>query len=336
MTDSMLADSIGTLLAEQCTPAVVRTIEAGGPATDLWQRIVDSGFPDALVPENAGGAALGLRDVLPVFSACGRFALPLPLAPTMLVRAFLASAGRDVPDGPVTFALATPAVDGRSLTCASVPYGAVSEWVLAAAPTEAWLLRVADARVTPTGIHASLETRLDFAHLPSGASAIAHDIDWRLPGAVAFAAQMAGAMERIFEMTLRHANDRVQFGRPIGRFQAIQQQVSVMAEYVAAARMAAAIGTGTGSWLPSPLAAAVAKSRTSEAVPTVVATAHAVHGAIGITAEFDLQLFTRRLHEWRRAFGAETFWNERLGTAMLDSRHDTTVAFIRDTVPGNA
>lgn len=336
MTDSMLADSIATLLADQSTPAAVRAIEAGGAASALWQQIADSGFPDALVPENAGGAGLGLREVLPVFTACGRFALPLPLAQTMLARAFLAEAGRELPDGPITFALATRAGGGGPLACPSVPYGAVSEWVLAITPDEAWLLRVADGQVTPTGIHASLESRLDFAQLPPGTTRIPHDIDWLVPGAAAFAAQMAGAMERIFEMTLQHANDRVQFGRPIGRFQAIQQQVSVMAEYVAAARMAAEIGADTDTWIPAPLAAAIAKSRTSEAVPTVTATAHAVHGAIGITAEFDLQLFTRRLHEWRRAFGAETFWNERLGTAMLESGHDSTVAFIRDTLPGSA
>ena len=52
-----------------------------------------------------------------------------------------------------------------------------------------------------------------------------------------------------------------------------------------------------------------------EAATRVAATAHAVYGAIGISEEHDLQLFTRRLHEWRLADGSETYWNRLLGAA---------------------
>ena len=148
-------------------------------------------------------------------------------------------------------------------------------------------------------------------------------------GAVVVAGQIVGALERTLEMTLAFANDRVQFGRPIGKFQAIQHQLAVMAEQVAAARMAAQVGCQSAGALPHPARAAVAKSRASEAAGIVAPMAHAIHGAIGITAELDLQLFTRRLHLWRAECGSETFWNRQLGGALLASDAPLALDYLR-------
>ena len=81
-----------------------------------------------------------------------------------------------------------------------------------------------------------------------------------------------------------------------------------MAQHVAAAGIAAELAFSGEGCVPARLAAAIAKARTSMAVPLVASTAHALHGAIGITEEYDLQLYTRRLHEWRMADGSETSW----------------------------
>lgn len=126
-------------------------------------------------------------------------------------------------------------------------------------------------------------------------------------------------MNRVFAMTLQYANDRSQFGKPIGKFQAIQQQLAVMAEQVAAATVAAELGFDAAGTVPDSLRAAMAKARTSEAVTSIAATAHAVHGAIGVTQEYDLQLFTRRMHEWRIAHGSEQYWNRAIGETLLAS-----------------
>jgi alkylation response protein AidB-like acyl-CoA dehydrogenase len=74
------------------------------------------------------------------------------------------------------------------------------------------------------------------------------------------------------------------------------------------------------------MASAVAKARASEAAQWVAAAAHALHGAIGITADHDLQLYTRRLHEWRMAHGSEDHWHRRIGVALLESA-DSAAAF---------
>jgi acyl-CoA dehydrogenase len=126
---------------------------------------------------------------------------------------------------------------------------------------------------------------------------------------------------------LRYAAERKQFGRPLGDFQAIQHQLAVMAEQVVSAQVAARIGMSGTDF--DPLRVATAKARTSEASHQVCAIAHAVHGAIGATEEYDLQLYTRRLKQWQIAFGTESYWARQLGAARLHAVESSTVDFLR-------
>jgi acyl-CoA dehydrogenase len=149
--------------------------------------------------------------------------------------------------------------------------------------------------------------------------------DTRAMRAALLAAQMAGAMQRVLEMTLQYANDRQQFGRALGKFQAIQHQLAQMAEQAMAARMAAQMGCrppAQGPALqPSRLRAGIAKARACEAAVVVTDLAHSIHGAIGFTEAFDLQLYTRRLHTWRQRAGAESYWHNVVGDALVN-QHD--------------
>lgn len=133
---------------------------------------------------------------------------------------------------------------------------------------------------------------------------------------------MAGAMERLQELTVQYAGERKQFGREISKFQAVQHQIAVMAEEVMAARMAAQ-GAFVGAPLEvSPLRAAVAKCRAGQAAQAVASIAHAVHGAIGVSQEHSLHLYTGRLHQQRLAHGGEAYWARRLGRWALAERTD--------------
>jgi alkylation response protein AidB-like acyl-CoA dehydrogenase len=129
-------------------------------------------------------------------------------------------------------------------------------------------------------------------------------------------------------MTLDYANQRSQFGKPIGKFQALQQQISEVAELVFGARMAAEMACRSTGWQPEPMLCAMAKTQTSQAVARVTSVAHAVHGAIGVTYEFDLHLYTRRLNEWARAGGGSAYWAGILGQQVLKS-NKSSVDFIR-------
>lgn len=139
--------------------------------------------------------------------------------------------------------------------------------------------------------------------------------------AILLAAAIAGAGERALEMAVAYANDRVQFGKPIGKQQAVQQNLALMAEHVIAVRLATELAAadfqaddmdgGTA------MKAAVAKATASALAPRIANAAHAAFGAMGIGMEHDLQLYTRRLHQWRAEGGSESFHARTLGAAVL-------------------
>ncbi len=285
--DPMFIDALQDLLAKHCTPAVVRAVEGGEAqaAQILWRSIQDAGFADAMLPEAKGGAGLSLGQCFPLFELCGRYVLPLPLAETMVARAWALQHQVPCPAEPVSLA---------------------------------WM----DASVA------------SFA----GQNKSTAPLDTHLMRAALTAAHIAGALQRVLDMSLQYANERQQFGKPLGKFQAIQHQLAVMAEQVFAARMAAQIGCSSmaqgnsagdaATWQPDPLRAAIAKARTSEAAVEVAALAHSIHGAIGFTEAFDLQLYTRRLHLWRQTASSESFWHQRLGESMMKSP-DSTLDLLR-------
>ena len=137
------------MLADQCTPQVVRAIEEGGrtaeATTDLWEQLEATGLADALLSEDAGGAGLGLGQVFGVLEQCGAHALPLPLGETMVARALLAQAGVARPAGSIALARGEHLANG-GLRCALVRSGQVAAAVLVQTGTEWRLLNTADAQ----------------------------------------------------------------------------------------------------------------------------------------------------------------------------------------------
>ena len=146
--------------------------------------------------------------------------------------------------------------------------------------------------------------------------------------AAADAAVMAGLLHALQTMTLDHASTRRQFGREISKFQAIQHQIAVMAEEVMAARMAAETALAGAPLEVSAPAAAVAKLRCGEAALVCAGIAHAVHGAIGVSAEHGLHRLTGLLHRLRLAHGGEAFWARSLGAWAL-ARNDDAATLAR-------
>ncbi len=326
--DDLLSHALRQLLQDQCTPALVRAVERGESPAPFWSKLEESGFADALVPEDQGGAGLALADVFPLLELCGSHAVPVPLAETMLARVLLARAGVERPAGSIALAQGA-AAPGGGLRCAAVPFGRVADWALVRHGAQCLLLPVAHAErgqaVFP------LDAALTWGSAAvAAAKRVAGEHDLHLLQACAAAAQLAGTLMAVFTRTLQYANDRNQFGRPIGKFQAIQHQLAVLSEHAFAARMAAQIGCHAADAVPQRLRVAVAKARTSEAALEVAALAHSIHGAIGFTEEFDLQLYTRRLHAWRQAAGSESYWHEVLGEDLADRRDALALDLLRE------
>ncbi|MDB5986297.1 MAG: hypothetical protein JWR16_1350 [Nevskia sp.] len=311
----MFAEAIEQILQDLCTPAAVRAIEAGASPAPLWHAVESAGFLELLASEADGGAQLPLADLFPILCNFGRYTVPLPLAQSIAARAL--APAHMLPAGMITLAAALRREADGSLCCPLIPCGVIADFVLARDDAALLLLPGALAQRSASGVRGSLTATLTWCD-DSGAT--------RIPGdgaaltafaAAAHAALLSGAITRVFEMTLQHCKDRVQFGKSLGKFQAVQHQLSVMAEHTAAASIAAAAAFHTEDRTPTFLRAAMAKSRTSEAAVLVAATAHALHGAIGVTEEYDLQLLTRRLHEWRMTHGSEAHWNLLIGQHVL-------------------
>jgi len=317
--DALLEDALTRLLSEACAPARVRDIERGGDWRTLWASLEGAGFVDAMLSEEAGGAGLDVAGALPLLEQCGAAALPVPLGSTMLLRGWLAGQGGASGAGAITLAAAPGRHEADQLVARDVPLGQAADHVLLEVDGTLRLMPCADAATLRPAVEGRAGLRADLAWSASALSRAqpVAGFDWRAVGAWLGAAHSAGALGRLLEWTLRHARERLQFGRAIGGFQAVQHQLAVMAEEVAAARASVRLGCGGAGGLPHRLSAALAKARTAEAAVRCTAIAHAVHGAMGVTAEFDLQLLTRRLHDWRLAFGTESYWYACLGREWL-------------------
>ncbi|HUH61059.1 MAG TPA: acyl-CoA dehydrogenase [Candidimonas sp.] len=330
--DNLFSDAVERLFAQSVTPSVIRAIEAGGSPDELWQAFEASGFLDVLIPEEHDGAGLALSDAFSLLMFAGQYAVPLPFAHTMLARAWLSGAGVAIPPGAIVIAGSPIVRNGTELDSDAVPFGRVADWLLADSETGAILLPVTAAQRQPCAHHGSVAASLHWDACPPNAVSI----NYAAPSgasltqiaAAGYATLLAGAAARVLELTLDYANQRNQFGKPIGKFQAVQNQISVMAERAWAARMAAQLACqGTGPF-PRPLLAAVGKSTASEASCLIADIGHAVHGAIGVTEEYDLQLYTRRLREWRLAAGSESYWASHIGSALLSKKGESALAFI--------
>ncbi len=296
----------------------------------LWRTLEDTGLARLTLPADAGGSEASLEDSAVVLTAAGAHAARVPLVETDLLAGWLLhAAGVPLPDGPLTAVAGVLEVDGTTVRgeLSRVPWASAAAGVAVLSGPHVVLLEPG-AFVLAEGANLAEEPR-DTVTVDGSAAAVVAAPDGaaaelRLRAALGRAQLLAGAARGALAATVRYAGERVQFGRPIGRFQAVQQQVALAAGEVAAASAAASAAArvaGTdGFAAPSArVAVAAAKSRTGEAAGVVARIAHQVHGAIGFTREHDLRLWTTRLWSWRDEDGSEAEWNAELGATALEA-----------------
>ena len=153
--------------------------------------------------------------------------------------------------------------------------------------------------------------------LPVGELIIGREISHPI-GAFIRVAQAAGAMDAALVMSIDYTNTRQQFGKPLSKFQAVQQVLAVFATEAAAvnvagAAAAAALDFANGDANAALFEIAAAKLRTNQAIGQVTSTAHQVHGAMGFTKDYDLHKLTGPLLSWRSDYGNDAYWADVLG-----------------------
>ncbi len=312
--------------------------EDGSGNDALWDAVEQAGLPLLLLPEAAGGLGLAPGDCWGVLAALGKYVAPAPIAESLLAGRLLADHGLiDVPvgaGGPATVALsggpgltAEKTGDGWRLSGAlRAPALADAALCVAMAETSgaetadgALMCRIEIAELTVTPARslsgdAVGEAELGGVVLPRAATAETNDGEIILrQGAILRAVQMAGALDAALTLTAGYAQERVQFGRPLAKFQAIQQQLAELAAETALATAAARAALDQFDNPDAVFEIAAAKSQAGEAASRAAAIAHQVHGAMGFTQEYELQHLTRRLWAWREEFGSEAYWQRRLG-----------------------
>jgi len=330
----LLRNGLRELLARECDIRHVRSVAYDGNGRDdkLWQSLGEAGWTALSVPAADGGAGLRFEDLIVVAEEAGRAVLPLPLTTTLLAARAIALA----PDGAlrndllsrivagnvkVTIALrdadrdepGTAKRDGDGWRLEArhsfVPHGPLADLALIEAgrglillPTDApgmsWIELGAMDRTVRQFELCLRDVRVDQNVSLYGNADVRHTIDgladeWR----AALAAETVGACQRMLELSVEYAKERVQFGRPIGTNQAVKWRIADMGAAVERMRAAvyhAAVKIDADAE-DRPLAVAMAKAATAAPGAFVGSQAIHVHGGIGYTWEHDLHIYFKRV-----------------------------------------
>jgi alkylation response protein AidB-like acyl-CoA dehydrogenase len=318
-----LRDGARELLDGLASPVQVRNHTETDAAFDaaLWAAMVEQGWLGIEIPEDRGGVGLGTVEVAVLGEELGRHAAPAPFVSTVLAIDALNAAGeQDWVDRLVA---------GDALACvawdpaAPVPYAPSADLAIVIVDDGVCAMEITEKPRRQPAMDLTRELGwLDFdparARDLGGPEARTRLLD---RGATFTSADMLGSASRALDLAVEHAKDRVQFGRPIGSFQAVKHRCADMLVDVEGMRStvywaAWCIGAADDE---AHVAASTAKTWCSDASKRVMGSALQVHGGIGFTWEHDLHFFMKRAQLDQLAFGDASFHRARL-TSLLRPR----------------
>jgi alkylation response protein AidB-like acyl-CoA dehydrogenase len=334
-----LQEAARALLSARASSADVRkAMEAPEPFdAALWQAMAEQGWLAVSLPSRDGGLGLGMVEVAVLAEEVGRHVAPAPFIESWLALDALARAGGQA--GEWVDALAggdavgcvgwgprgvTAASDGR-LSGATEPvvYAPAADVAVVVAADGLYAVDLAGTGTRPPAEPAMDRTRrigwLRFDATPAtrlgGVAAVEELLD---RAAVAYSASLLGGAQRVLEMSTEYAKDRVQFGKPIGAFQAVKHRLADMLVDVEGMRSTAywAAWCIAADDPERSVAASTAKTWCADAARRVMASGLQVHGGIGFTWEHDLHLFLKRSQLDQLAFGDATFHRDRLARLL--------------------
>ncbi|OMC51862.1 acyl-CoA dehydrogenase [Mycobacterium sp. IS-836] len=286
----MLRETVAALVTKHAEPAAVRAAMESDRGYDesLWRLLCEQvGAAALVVPEELGGAGGELADAATVLQETGRALVPSPLLGTTLAELALLAAPE--PDADVLAGLAEGSSIGALVLDADyVVNGDIADVVVAAVDGQLarWTRFSAQPVTTMDPTRRLAQVR------PEETTALGPDPGLADSAAILVAAEQIGAAERCLELTVEYAKSRVQFGRPIGSFQALKHRMADLYVAIAAARAVVADACVD----PTPTNAATARLTASEALSRAAAEGIQLHGGIAITWEHDMHLYFKRAH----------------------------------------
>jgi alkylation response protein AidB-like acyl-CoA dehydrogenase len=309
------------ILDHHAAPARVRAVVDAGSGYDekLWAALVDQGWLSVEQPESTGGLGLGFVEVAVILEEIGAHVAPAPVAPTLL--ALHALRGTEWEERLAGGAIATAAWTANR-DRVLVPYAPIADVAVVGGP-DGVVAHDLTRGERPTAEPAMDRTRCvgwvprdrPGARLVGGPADAEALLD---RGATAIAAEALGAAGRVLDMAVEHAKERVQFGQPIGSFQAVKHRCADMlvdvegmrsTVYHAAWSLAAADAGAS-------VAASTAKTWSGDASRRVMSSGLQVHGGIGFTWEHDLHLYLKRAQLDGVSFGTAAAHRERLAQLL--------------------
>jgi alkylation response protein AidB-like acyl-CoA dehydrogenase len=286
----LLRETVAALVDKHASPAAVREAMASERGYDesLWKLLCEQvGAAALVVPEELGGAGGDLADAAVVLEELGKALVPTPLLGTTLAELALLAA--DEPDAEAIERLAEGTSIGTVVFDSGyVVNGDVADVVVAADGRRLTRWPTFTAHRIDT---MDLTRRLARVEAKDSAD-IGGDPGLAGRAAILLAAEQIGAATKCLDLTVEYTKDRVQFGRPIGSFQALKHRMADL--YVAVQSARAVVNDAIAE--PSQMSAALARVAASEAFSKVAAEAVQMHGGIAITWEHDIQLYFKRAH----------------------------------------
>lgn len=329
----MILDVVERMLKENVDKDLVDIIEQGKWASDLWRLFEENGMTMVATSEESGGAGGDLEDLLNIVRLTGKYAAPVPFIETTLANYLLEQTNLQVVDGLATYMLSTNqafALEGGKLTgeAIHIPWARHTKHFVTFANSVDGIhlveIDLGQAEIIP-GTNLASEPRDTVKFQDATVSQVSATLSFDEISAIttletAFQlALMTGAIDKINELTVQYTKEREQFGRPIHRFQLVQQHIVNLAGETAIAL--AAFNNITDALLNNRQnnEVAYARIRFEESIQAVATISHQVHAAIGTTHEHALHQYTRRLWAWRDEGANTSYWTDVVATQLLEN-----------------
>jgi alkylation response protein AidB-like acyl-CoA dehydrogenase len=327
----MMAASVRELLADVCSPVVLRGVaegrDAGGAAR--WAHYCELGLPGLLAPEAAGGLGLTSVDFVLIAEEIGRAAMPEALVEHAAVAVpLLAEYSSDARVAPVLEAAAA----GASRVAVALPQepfvagAGEANWLLVGVGDELHLVPRSGVRLVEQPANDRLRRLHRISYTPAAATRIASGVGVETALARAFdrgalhaAAQCVGVAERMLEIGVAYASERKQFGQAIGACQGLKHQFAsaqVRLEFARPVVYAAAAASLAKSGEKAQVAVSHAKLAAFAAADACARIAMQAHGAMGYSWEVDLHFYMKRAWALAGAWGDGNLHARRVQSAL--------------------